>query len=170
MRPDPVAGPPVPGSHNWSVRTQPADMPELMDGPCTPQELRRCLHDLARVNRVLFGYRPILNWLAGLDLPCEGEAAQIQPVRILDIGCGFGDTLRHIETWAAHHHIPVELTGLDLNPDTIDIARHATAPHSQIRWVAADVFTYQPPQRQHLIVSSLMTHHLDDAQIVAFLQ
>ena len=73
-------------------RTQPEDLPEQMDEPCSRDELRACLRDMARVNRLLLGYRPTFHWLASLHLERLGR-----PVRILDVGCGNGDLLRRIE-------------------------------------------------------------------------
>ncbi|KAA6461274.1 methyltransferase domain-containing protein [Acidobacteria bacterium AB60] len=133
-----------------------------MDQPCSRDELRACLRDVAWLNRVLFGYRPILHWLESLN-PTSG-------LRILDIGSGYGDTLRRIEQWAKGKGIAVQLTGLDLNPDTAVIAAQASPPHSTIRWITGDVFTCQPPDPPHLIISSLMAHHLTDSDVVRFLQ
>ena len=93
-----------------------------------------------------------------------------QPIHILDVGCGYGDGLRRIERWAHARGIAVELTGLDINPDAVAIAAEATLPSSRIRWVAADVFAYRARKPVHLVVSSLFTHHLSEADIVRFLQ
>ena len=66
--------------------------------------------------------------------------------------------------------MPWNLPGLDLNPDIVAIASEASPPESAIHWVAADVFAYNPGKPMHLIVSSLFTHHLDDEDVVRFLQ
>lgn len=145
-----------------SRRAQPCEFPELMDQPCDPAVLRACLRDLARLNRLFFGYRPILQWLG--SLPLQGQ------VRILDIGSGYGDTLRRIEKWARGKGIAVQLTGLDLNPDSTAIAAEATPAHRRIQWVTGDIFAYEPQPPPHLIVTSLMAHHLTDAEIVRLLQ
>lgn len=155
----------LPSAHDWSVRNSPANLPEWMDGECSREELRACLRDLAWVNRVLGGYRPILDWLEGMHLRERG-----MPVRILDVGCGYGDTLRRVERWALETDVPLELTGIDISDDTIAIAAQASPPDSSIRWAAADVFAYEPGQKPHIVISSLMTHHLEDADIVHFLR
>jgi SAM-dependent methyltransferase len=141
-----------------------AQLSELMDEPCSPDVMRACLGDLARVNRWFLGYRPTLNWLDTIEWPEPGQ------LRILDVGCGYGDALRRIETWARERGKAVELTGLDLNPDTIAIASEASPPESAIRWLAADVFAFDTGSPPHLIVSSLFTHHLSDENLVRFLQ
>ncbi len=142
-----------------------AQLTELMDEPCSRETMRACLRDLVRVNRWFLAYRPILKWLDSIELD-----ATTGPVRILDVGCGYGDTLRRIERWARERGIQVELTGLDLNPDAISLAAEASGPGNSIQWVSADIFTYRPPQPLHLIVSSLFTHHLGDDDVVRFLR
>lgn len=42
-----------------------------------------------------------------------------RPPRVLDFGCGFGDLFG----WLKAHELEVAYTGLDINPDLVDIAR-----------------------------------------------
>jgi 2-polyprenyl-3-methyl-5-hydroxy-6-metoxy-1,4-benzoquinol methylase len=142
-----------------------AQLTELMDEPCSRDELRACLRDLARLNRWFLAYRPLLDWLATFAL-----LSPAQPLRILDVACGYGDSLRRIERWARTRGVAVELTGLDLNPDAIVIAAEASPSTSTIRWVASDVFRWQPDKPVHLVVSSLFTHHLAEPDLIRFVQ
>jgi 2-polyprenyl-3-methyl-5-hydroxy-6-metoxy-1,4-benzoquinol methylase len=146
---------------------QRAQLTELMDEPCSREVLRACLRDIARTNRLTFAYRPLLGWLNRI---ANSLPPLTSPLRILDVGCGYGDGLRRVERWAASRRIPVELAGLDLNPDAIAIAAEATPASSKIEWVTADVLTYSPPRAHHLVISSLFTHHLTDEQIIQFLK
>jgi 2-polyprenyl-3-methyl-5-hydroxy-6-metoxy-1,4-benzoquinol methylase len=136
-----------------------------MDEPCSRDDLRACLRDIARTNRWFGGYRPLLVWLETMALPMVRG-----PIRILDVGCGYGDGLRRIAEWASLRGIAVELTGLDLNPDTVAIAAEASPGMRKIEWVAADVFDYAPPRPVHIVVSSLFTHHLLEADVVRFIR
>jgi SAM-dependent methyltransferase len=144
-----------------------AQLTELMDEPCSRDVLRACLRDIARTNRWTFAYRPLLHWLDGV---IASIADPNEPLRILDVGCGYGDGLRRIEQWAASRRISVELTGLDLNPDATAIAAEATSASSRIQWVTADILTYIPARSPHLVVSSLFTHHLGEDQIFEFIR
>ncbi len=144
-----------------------AQLTERMDEPCTRDQLRGCLRDIARINRWTLASRPVLRWLETLFQPNQALA---EPLRILDVGSGYGDGLRRIEQWAAARRIAVELTGLDLNPDATAIAIEASPAGSRIHWVGTDVFQYAPPRPFHLVVSSLFTHHLSEDEIVRFLR
>ena len=79
-------------SHDFRLRAQ---LTEWIDEPCSREQLRPCLRDIARLNRWLLAYRPLLQWLDSLV-----PALTTQPIRILDVGCGYGDGLRRIERWA----------------------------------------------------------------------
>jgi SAM-dependent methyltransferase len=141
-----------------------AQLTELMDEPCNREELRACLRDLAQVNRLTLGYRPVLKWLDAMQ-PSTGG-----PMRIVDIGCGYGDGLRRIARWAKTRGIAVALTGLDINPDTVSIAAEANAPDDEIEWICADVFAFAPKKPIDLVICSLFTHHLQEADVIRFLK
>jgi SAM-dependent methyltransferase len=142
-----------------------AELTEMMDEPCSRDDLRACLRDISRLNRWFLAYQPLLQWLDGF------ATAQLpQPLRILDVGCGYGDGLRRVERWAHARNIAVELTGLDINADAVAIASQATPRASHIQWVAADVFAFAPQDPIHLVISSQCTHHLSEPQIVSFLK
>jgi SAM-dependent methyltransferase len=143
-----------------------AELAELMDGPCSRDQLRACLRDLARLNRWFLGYRPVLSWLDSLKM----ARSKITPIHIVDVGCGYGDGLRRIERWASERGISVELTGLDLNPDAVAVAQEATPAQSCIQWIGTNVFSYGAKNKIDIVVSSLFTHHLSYEEIVHFVR
>ena len=151
-----------------------ADLVEMMDQPCSYEELRGCLHDIARVNHLTFAYRPTISWmeeLVAVHPPSE-------PLRVVDVGCGDGDMLRRIDAWAAKRGVPVALTGIDLNPDAIRAAREATPPaqrieqrtDQRIQWIVGDALSNAATGDIDVVICSLLTHHLTDPQIVQFLR
>lgn len=152
--------------HNTPDFRHRAQLVELMDEPCSRDQLGACLRDIARINRWTMAYRPLIDWLDAL-LPVLRRT--VEPIRILDVGFGYGDTLRRIERWAKRHGIRVELTGIDRNPEAAAIASDASLASCTIHWVSADVFSYKLQRPVHLVVSSLFTHHLVDDDIVRFL-
>ncbi len=144
--------------------SQRAQLTEWMDEPCSYAEFRACLRDLERVNRLIFSYRPTLRWLNQLAASARG------PLRILDVGCGGGDMLRRIETWARRKRVSVCLTGIDCNPFATRAAREFSGANGRIEWLTCAAQAYRPAERADLIISSLFTHHLADREIVQFLQ
>lgn len=141
-----------------------AHLSEWMDEPCTYEDFRACLQDLAQVNRLTLAYRPTLQWLS--DRLSRGEAA----VHIVDVGCGGGDMLRRVERWAAQRGFAVRLTGIDLNPHAARAAKEFTPASSRIQWITGDAFSFQSAQPIDLVISSLFTHHLADTEITRFLR
>jgi SAM-dependent methyltransferase len=140
---------------------------EWLDGAdLPPAELERVLHDLARFNSAMLGHRPVLAWLRR----AVARTPKGQPLTLLDVGCGYGDLLRAIRRWADRHSVPLRLIGIDLSAETIRIAQSATAPGERIEYHAADIFDFDGGAPPDFVVSSLLTHHLTDAQIVTFLQ
>ncbi|HSK41492.1 MAG TPA: hypothetical protein VK943_17130, partial [Arenibaculum sp.] len=90
---------------------------ELMDGGgIGDDEFARCLRELERINRLTLAYRPTLRWLDRLVRAHPPASLPGGRLRILDVGSGGGDGLRRIARWAGRMGVPVELTGVDLNP------------------------------------------------------
>lgn len=140
--------------------------PEMMDAEDVDYDtFHGCLRDLARVNVLSLGHRPTLAFLETLRR--TGRLPAGRPFRVLDVGSGYGDLLRAVDRWAARRGIAVELTGVDLSPWSARAARDATGSDA-IRWETGDVFDH--PGHADVVVSSLFTHHLDDAHVIRFLR
>ena len=152
------------GVIDFSRRVSPQELPELMDGDCSYEEFRDCLRSLEQVNRWLLGYRPTLTWLGRL---LRGRQ---EPGHIVDVGSGGGDLLRQIAVWARKRGIAVRLTGIDLNPFAARAAAESTPKELGISWVTGDALVYRSEKPIDIVVSSLMTHHLEDEQIVKLLR
>jgi 2-polyprenyl-3-methyl-5-hydroxy-6-metoxy-1,4-benzoquinol methylase len=144
-----------------------ADLIEMMDQPCSYEELRGCLHDIARVNRLTFAYRPTISWMEELVAARPSTSA---PLTVVDVGCGDGNMLRRVHAWAARRGVPVALTGIDLNPDAIRAATESTPPALQINWIVGDALSSAATGDIDVVICSLLTHHLTNPQIVQFLQ
>jgi SAM-dependent methyltransferase len=142
---------------NFSHR---ANLEEEMDGSCSYEELRTCLRHLAVVNRITRAHRPVLLWLQ------EVAGNRKTPLKIVDIGAGYGDMLRRIERWAHSRNVAVNLVGVDINANACRAAREATPPHSTITWVNGDVAACTATAEADIFTISGMTHHLPEPDIV----
>ena len=145
--------------------SQRAQLEEEMDGPCSYEELRRCLADLSIVNSLTLAHHHTMRWLDEV----VRASAPGRPLRLVDIGCGYGDMLRRIEQWSVSRGIPMDLIGADINPNAIRAAREATPVGSRIQWVLGDVSTAAETQTVDLVTSCGVFHHLSEAEIVRLL-
>ena len=123
------------------------------------------VHDLALVNTLTLARRPTL---AFLDRIARRHDAS-RPLRILDVGFGDGDMLRAIARWAARRGQKVELVGIDLNPRSALAARQATPATLDIDYRTGD-YAGLAGQGWHVVLSSLVVHHMTHAQLVHFLR
>jgi SAM-dependent methyltransferase len=144
--------------------SQRADLEEEMDGPCSYEELRQCLRDLAVVNRITRAHEPIVDFVEELALRSR------RALRVVDFGCGYGDMLRRIERGGARRGVELELVGVDVNANAIRAAREATAASSGIAWIHGDVFAGAAGVEADVVVVSGVLHHLAEAEIVRFLE
>ena len=119
------------------------------------------LRDLARVNRWTFTARPVIAYL-------ERATRRRQRFRLLDVGFGAGDLLRDIARWAARKGIDAELIGVDLNPRSEAIARTSTPADVKIDYRTGDYRDVAEPL--DFIISSQVTHHMTDEQLLEFIR
>ncbi len=136
-----------------------------MDQPCSYEDLRGCLRSIAQVNRLTRAYRPTLHWL---DRVCDARPRPSRPIHIVDVGCGFGDMLRRVHRWARKRSVEVRLTGIDLNADAVRAAQEATLPGA-VTYLAGNAYDFNDPEGIDVVISSLLTHHLEYPEIVRFL-
>jgi SAM-dependent methyltransferase len=135
---------------------------EMMDAPdLDPATYAALLADLAQVTTITMGRRPTLGFL-------DRVIGNAQSIRVLDVGYGHGDMLRRIDLWAKKRGITAELTGIDLNPKSADVARAASAGHD-IDFLTGD-YASLTGQRFDVILSSLVAHHMTHDQLTAFLR
>jgi 2-polyprenyl-3-methyl-5-hydroxy-6-metoxy-1,4-benzoquinol methylase len=135
---------------------------EQMDAPdLDPGTYARVLADLARVNRWTLARPPTLRFVAR-------AVGKRRRFRLLDVGFGQGDMLRSIASWAARRGIAAELVGIDLNPGSAIVAQAATPPDLSIDFRTGDY--RDQPDPFDLVVSSLVAHHMTEAELVEFLR
>lgn len=141
---------------------------ELIDGDAyTSDEYAECLRQIELINRLTNGYGPTIGAVEAFMSENPGHA---RPLRILDIGFGRGDTLRAISAWARGRGVSAELSGIDIQPLSADLAYRCAKPEDRIRYLTGDVFAHSPEQPYDIVLNALFMHHLDDTSIVRALQ
>lgn len=139
-------------------------LPEWMDGAdVSDAEFAACVTDLAVVNSFTFARPPTLAFVAAALRKAQGR-----PLTLLDVGFGAGDMLRAIHRLGERMGAPIRLIGIDLNPRSLPAARATTPPGMAIDYRIGDLYALEEPL--DLIVSSLVTHHMEDGEIVRFLR
>jgi ubiquinone/menaquinone biosynthesis C-methylase UbiE len=136
-------------------------LPEIMDQPGVEQnEIHKALEELETINKLLGGYHVIFNALEKIDWT-------IQPVSILDLGCGGGDLLRAIAKWARHKKRKVLLTGMDMNPVMTEFARKKSASFPEIQFITLNVFDERLLEFiPDVTMNSLFCHHFDNEELI----
>ncbi len=147
-----------------------------MDEPdLEPALHRQALSGLARINTISRAGSCLLPVIARLT---AGRSSP-SPLQVLDVACGGGDVARRLVEAARRRQIPLELTGIDLSPEAIAIARNGaqgTLCSSQLRFIVADALhgEWPPPMtgqpRYDVVTSSLFLHHLDEGEVVKLLE
>lgn len=141
--------------------------PELMDGDeVTPAEYAACMRDLARVNTVTLARRPTLAFIDRLLRATSGDRA----LTIMDVGFGGGDMLRTIHRLVRRRGREARLIGVDLNPRSEAVAAAFTPAAMRIAYHTGDYATWPDSDPIDVVISSLVTHHMTEGEIIRFLQ
>ena len=141
--------------------------PELMDGDeVTPAEYAACMQDLARVNSITLARRPTLAFIDRVLRATPGDRV----LTIMDVGFGEGDMLRTIHRLARRRGRDVRLIGVDQNPRSKAVAVAFTPVAMQIVFHTGDYAIWPDSDPIDIVISSLVTHHMTESEIIRFLQ
>lgn len=141
--------------------------PEWMDGEdVSQQEFTACIEDLAQVNTLTLARPPTL---AFIDRALEATPGS-RVLTIVDVGYGAGDMLRAIARLTARRGRRARLIGFDINPRSEPVARRLTPETMRIDFRTGNAFALAPDEPVDLVISSLVTHHMDNDEIVQFLK
>lgn len=145
--------------------TQRSEAAELMDdltigGP----ELAETLAQLRWINRLLGAAWPTLEGVVYL----WRQAGQPAQLSVLDVGAGSGDVNRRLLGWANQRRIALQLTLVDIHPDTCQVAAAYYRGEPRVRVVQGDVLQLSEYQAD-IVTASLFLHHFPAAQVPAVL-
>jgi 2-polyprenyl-3-methyl-5-hydroxy-6-metoxy-1,4-benzoquinol methylase len=141
-----------------------SEQKELLDAEDIPTaDLFQNLKELDTINTLLGGY----------DITFSALKKIIQPNKtytLIDIGCGGGDTLKHIKNWQIRKKLNLNLIGIDLKPECIEYA-NLQNPAQNIRYICDDyrnMFCHL--QDIDIIHACLFCHHLTERQLIELIQ
>ncbi|MBL7882760.1 MAG: methyltransferase domain-containing protein [Bacteroidia bacterium] len=135
---------------------------ELLDAPNIPQKLLfQNLSELDFINRTLGGHSITISGIKKLVVDKQKH------YKVVDIGCGSGESMIYITKWAKKNGYKVSIVGVDMNVDCIEYAKKACVQFSEIATVVADYKNYLTTNTDiDIIHCSLFCHHLTDDELV----
>lgn len=145
----------------WPDLASRSEAPELMDDLAIGgSELTEALRQLRRINQLLIGAWPLRE---GVDRLWRW-AGQPTELSILDVGAGSGDVNRPLLRWAARHGIDLQITLMDINPETCAEAADYYLDEPRVQVEQGDVLNL-PANYADIVTASLFVHHFPDAQL-----
>lgn len=125
-------------------------------------ELELTLDDLDKINK----------WLGGNTITLEGVKKLLQdhpvskPITIVDVGCGNGSMLREIANWGRSAGFDLRLTGIDANPNAIEIAERKSEFFPELSFKTMNIFSEDFKSRDYdVVLCTLTLHHFKDNEI-----
>ena len=127
--------------------------------------LDKTLQELHFINTWLGGNNVIISGLRKLISIAEIEKLP-QPLRIADLGCGGGDLMKLMASWAKKNQIKVEITGIDANPYIVNYAKKNTRDVPEIKYKTVNIFSPEfKTLKFDIITCTLFCHHFTSEQL-----
>ena len=145
---------------DWSQRSS---EPEMIDSRIDRDLLYQNLHELDIANRLFGGHAASL---CGIK---ELVKDRTKIYHVADLGCGSGDSLKHMADWARNNHYKLLLTGIDRSEPVIDYMKGHCTGYPEIKGVVSDYRKYMQDHPVDIVHCSLFCHHLSDNEILGLL-
>ena len=137
---------------------------EIMDDlNCSGPVLEQTLRELKTINR----------WLGGNEVTNRGLKGLIQAAppqsryRVLDLGCGGGDMVAVMASWAKKEKLSIHFIGADANAHTIEIAKQRQQEVEGVEWQVVNAFDSKFLEEQvDFVTCTLFTHHFTDEELI----
>lgn len=140
---------------------------ELLDRNDIPfKDIKRNMQELDFINRKSGGHDITLDGVVAL---MKDQIVFNSKLTVIEIGCGGGDNLRAIRNWAERIHLPVQLKGVDINPECIAYAKQQKRNRG-IEFIVSNYKNVLLRQKPDIIFSSLFCHHFAEDELVFMLQ
>jgi len=148
--------------------SQRAEIIEIMDDlQCSGEVVSQTLKELEIINRWLGGNAVTLNGIKKLTYGKLNHPT----ITICDIGCGGGDVLKEIANWGKEKKVDLALTGVDANPNIIELAKNNTKAFNHIKYVTQNVLSEGFQKTKYdIIVATLFTHHFSNQELTLLIR
>lgn len=143
--------------------TQPELMDDFREGI---QKLRIVFDDINRVNTILGGNI--------ITIAAVGRLIKENPQEryiIVDMGCGDGNMLREVALFCRAKGFAVELIGIDLNEEALQLAEEASVAYPEIRYEHQDILKLQTTDLNcDIVINTLCMHHFENKDLLIFMK
>ena len=137
---------------------------EMMDRPQpVSAELEHDLLRIRQLNRWFGSYRLLLSFMRRWIKP----GARI---RVVDLATGSGDIPRLIANYARKIGARVEISAVDRQPATLEIARKLSTAYPEISYHQANVLEWNSAETHDIVLCTLTLHHFSDEDAVRVLR
>ncbi|MCI0365924.1 MAG: methyltransferase domain-containing protein [Phycisphaerales bacterium] len=144
--------------------------PEFIDDPnVDPAGLAESFRYIRSVNRRLAGTAAALKQFKRWARNWNPQ----QLIRVLDVGTGLADIPLAIVEWAQRNGFRLEVTGIDLHPTTVNLARAAIRGSPNIQIVQVDalkLMDHFQPNFFDYAHAGMFLHHLNDIEVITVLR
>lgn len=145
----------------WSSKQEWLDL-------CGYNEDHLALEEMDKANRFFGLYYLALRDLTSMIITLHSHVCR--PVRILEMGTGYGGLLLRLYQWGKKHNIPLELAGFDVDMRFLEQARKRIA-HYPVTLFQGDALNLSTIRdgAYDLYVSTLTLHHFSPQQTIQLL-
>jgi SAM-dependent methyltransferase len=143
---------------NWLIPSRDFDSAvlEMMDRPQpVSAELESDLENLRKLNQFFGSYALVRYFLRRWFR--TGTS-----VSVIDLCTGFGDIPRFTVDWCRANNIRVQITAVDFQPATLELAAQRSRSYPEISFVASDVFEFEQSIPADFVFCSLALHHFSN--------
>ena len=136
----------------------------MMDRPqLASAELLVDLGNLQQLNRYFGSYR-LVKYFLGRWFRAGSS------VTAIDLCSGFGDIPRFVVDWCRANDVSAQITAIDFQPATLELAREHSRSYPEITFAVFDVLKFAPESPVDFVFCSLALHHFADDAAIRLLQ
>lgn len=144
-------------------RSQEKELLDLGPGFYSPDEYAQCLRILFKINKMLGFFKHTVTILKRFP----------KTISIIDVGCGGGLFLLNL----GKHFPDMKMRGVDISEEAIKVAQNELLHWKQDKSNINVEFQIQqqneltlPPNSVDIVLTTLVCHHIEDDDLVVFLQ
>ncbi len=137
---------------------------ELLDQDNIPfEDILLNMQELNTINTILGGHAITVK---GFKQLLGGR----KKITVCEIGCGGGDNLVAIQQYCIKNSIDVQLIGVDIKLECIEVAQQHLLLQPNTNFICSDYSMVEFERKPDIIFSSLFCHHFNDDQLVGQLK